>query len=73
MHICVSKLTIIGSDKGLLPSRRQAIIWTSAGILLTEPLGPRNKIQWRLNRNSYISNQDKTAMNTEKPSATLDQ
>ena len=25
-HICVSKLTIIGSDNGLLPGRRQAII-----------------------------------------------
>ena len=38
-HICVSKLTIIGSDNGLSPERRQAIIWTSAGILLTGPLG----------------------------------
>ena len=33
-HICVSKLTTIGSDNGLLPSRRQAIIWTNAGISL---------------------------------------
>ena len=38
-HICVSELTIIGSDNGLSPERRQAIIWTSAGILLIEPLG----------------------------------
>ena len=38
-HICVSKLTIIGSDNGLSPGRRQAIIWTNAGILLTRPLG----------------------------------
>ena len=38
-HICVSKLTIIDSDNGLSPDRRQAIIWTSAGILLTGPLG----------------------------------
>ena len=38
-HICVSKLTIIASDNGLSPGRRQAIIWTSAGILLIEPLG----------------------------------
>ena len=30
---------IIGSDNGLLPGRRQAIIWTNAGILLTGPLG----------------------------------
>ena len=34
-HICVSKLTIIGSDNGLAPTRRQANIWTSAGKLLT--------------------------------------
>ena len=33
-HICVGKLTIIGSDNGLLPGRRQAIIWTNAWILL---------------------------------------
>ena len=32
-HICVSKLIIIGSDNGLSPDRRQAIIWTNAGIL----------------------------------------
>ena len=38
-HIYVSKLTIIGSDNGLSPDRRQAIIWTNAGILLIGPLG----------------------------------
>ena len=38
-HICVSRLTIIGSDNGLPPDRRQAIIWTNAGILLIGPLG----------------------------------
>ena len=38
-HICLSKLTIIGSDNGLSPGRRQAIIWTNAGILLIGPLG----------------------------------
>ena len=38
-HICVSKLTIIGSDNGLSPCRRQAIIWTNAGILLIRTLG----------------------------------
>ena len=38
-QIFVSKLTIIGSDNGLSPGRRQAIIWTNAGILLIEPLG----------------------------------
>ena len=39
MHISVGKLTIIGSDNGLLPERRQAIFWTNAGILLIGPLG----------------------------------
>ena len=39
MHICVSKLTIIGSENGLSPRRGQAIIWTNAGILLIGPLG----------------------------------
>ena len=38
-HICVGKLTIIDSDNGLSPGRRQAIIWTNAGILLIGPLG----------------------------------
>ena len=38
-HICVGNLTIIGSDNGLSPGRRQAIIWTSAGILLIGPIG----------------------------------
>ena len=38
-HICVSKLTIIGSDNGLSPGRRQAIIRTNAGILLIRSIG----------------------------------
>ena len=38
-HVCVSKLTIIGSDNALSPGRRQAIIWTNTGILLIGPLG----------------------------------
>ena len=38
-YICVSKPTTIGSDNGLLPGWRQAIIWTNAGILLIGPLG----------------------------------
>ena len=36
-HICVGKLTIIGSDNDLSPDRRQAIISTNAGILLNGP------------------------------------
>ena len=37
-HICVGKLTNIGSDMGLSPGRREAIIWTNARILLIGPL-----------------------------------
>ena len=32
-HICVDNLTIIGSDNGLAPVRRQDIIGTNAGML----------------------------------------
>ena len=38
-HICIGNLVIISSDYGLWPGRRQAIIWTNAGILLIGPLG----------------------------------
>ena len=38
-RLCGSKIIVIGSDNGLSPGRLQAIIWTSAGILLIEPLG----------------------------------
>ena len=36
--MCVDNLTINGPDNGLLPGRRQAIIWSHAGILSFEPL-----------------------------------
>ena len=51
-HICVRKLTNIGSDDGLSPGRCQAIIWTSTANIVYWTL--RNKLQWNLNRNSYI-------------------
>ena len=38
-QICVSKQLIIGSDNGLSPGRRQAVIWTNAGTFLIGPLG----------------------------------
>ena len=38
-HICVGNQSIIGSDNGLSPYRRQAIIWTNDEILLIGPLG----------------------------------
>ena len=40
-HICVSKVTIIGSNNGMLPGRGQAIIWTNAGIMLIRSLGTK--------------------------------
>ena len=51
-HICISNLTIIGSDNGLSPGRCQAIIWTNAGILLIGPLGTH--LSEILIGNSYI-------------------
>ena len=33
-HICVSEIIKIGSDDGLSLGRRQAVIWTNAGIVL---------------------------------------
>ena len=56
-HICISKLNIIGSDNGSAPGRRQAIIWTNAGILLNGPMGTK------LNRNLYIFIQEKAVEN----------
>ena len=38
-HICVNKLTVMGSGNGLSPGRRQAIIWTSAGKVFIGPFG----------------------------------
>ena len=38
-RICITELTIIGSDNGLSPGRRQTIIWTDSGILLIWTLG----------------------------------
>ena len=37
-HIWVGDLTVIDSDNGLSPGRRQAITWSNAGILLIRPL-----------------------------------
>ena len=38
-HICISKLTITGSDNGLWPGWHLAIFWTNAGIVLIWTLG----------------------------------
>ena len=54
MHICLSKLNIIGSDNGLSPKRYQGIIWTNAGILLIAPLGINfGKILFQYHRFSF--------------------
>ena len=53
-HICVAKLTIIGSDNGLSPGRHQAIVYTNAGILLIGPLGTHfSEILIRIHKFSF--------------------
>ena len=53
-HICSSKLTIIGSDNGLSPVRRQPIIRTSDDSLLTRPWGIYfNEILFEIQRFSF--------------------
>ena len=68
-HICVSKLNIIGSDNGLSPGRRQAIIWTRRqAIIWTKKwnivnLTLRNKLQWNVYWNSYFFIQENACEN----------
>ena len=50
-HICVTKLTSIGSDSGLSPDRRQAIFWTNAENC---SLDPWEQFQWKFIHNSCI-------------------
>ena len=45
-HICISNLTIIGSDNGLSPDWCQAIIWNNAGILSIGLLGTNFSEIW---------------------------
>ena len=53
-HICVGNLTTIGSDNGLSPAPRQAIISTNAGILSIGPLGTNfNEISIRIQTFSF--------------------
>ena len=44
-HICIGKLIIIGSDNGLSPDRRQAIIWANARLL---SIGPWEHISMKI-------------------------
>ena len=67
-YICVSKSIIIGSDSGLSPGRRQAIIWTNAGILLIRILETNfNEIK----QNSYIFIQENAFENVVCEVATI--
>ena len=51
-HICVDNLTVIGSENGLSPGRRQASIWNQCWNIVNWTLG--NKLQWKFNQNSNI-------------------
>ena len=54
-HICVGNLTIIDSDNGLSPGRRQAIILTYAGILWIGPPGTNfSEISIAIQTNIFI-------------------
>ena len=56
-HICVGNLTIIGSDNGLSPSHYLNQCWNIVNWTL------RNKLQWNINRNSYIFIQENAFKN----------
>ena len=60
-HIYVSEQTNIGSDNDLSPYRRQAIIWTNAGILLIGPI--RRYFSEFFNHNTYIFSQGNALQN----------
>ena len=64
-HICISKLTIIGSDNGLSPGRRQVIIGTNAGILLIAPLG-RNFNEILIGIHTFSFNKTQSKMSSAK-------
>ena len=67
-HICVIKLTVIGSDNGLSPEWRQAIIWTNAGILLIGPLGTNfNEISIKIHTFSFKKTPLKTSSGERRP------
>ena len=68
--MCISKLTIFGSDNGLPPGRRQAIIWTSAGILLNGPLGTNfNEILIEIHKFSFKKIHFKMSSGKWRPSS----
>ena len=62
-HICVGNSTIIGSDYGLSPGRRQDIIWTNDVILNIVNWTLWNKLQRNFNRYSNIFIQENGIQN----------
>ena len=48
MNVSVN-YAIIGSNNGLSPVRRHAIIWTNAGLLMTGPFGDKFQLHSSLN------------------------
>ena len=69
-HICVGNLTIIGSDDGLI------VAWPGPSYCLNQCWNVVNwtiwnKIQWNLNRNSYIFNKEDAFENVVRKLATI--
>ena len=69
MHLCISKLDKINSDKGLSSGRRYVVIFTNAGILLIRTL--RTNFTEILKRNSYIFIHENAFENTECKMASI--
>ena len=51
MHASLNQVRV-GSDNGLAPNRRQAIIWTNADLLLIDPLGT-NSVTFEYEYNNF--------------------
>ena len=69
-HICIKNLTIIGSDNGLSPDRRQAIIWTNDGILSIGPSGTNfSEIVIKINPFSFYKMYRKRSSGKWRPSS----
>ena len=69
MHICIGNLTIIGSDNGLSPGRRQAIIWTNAGMLLFKPIATNfSEILIKIITFSFKTMHSKVSSGKQRPS-----
>ena len=64
-HICISKLTIICTDNGLLPGWHHAIIRTNAGILFTGTL-ETNFSEILSKIHIFLSNKMQMKMSTAK-------